>query len=69
VNHKSYESFLKALTAEQYEKDCNDFFAPLDEIAEAVRNGEGINGLNHIKVVNLINENPNLNRRIAGYLL
>ncbi len=48
---------MKVIT---YLESCNMFFAPLDEIIEAVENQEGVNGMSYNELVNMINFNPKL---------
>lgn len=52
----------------QYLADCNDFFAPLDEIAEALNDGEGLNGLSSIELIFIVDANPDMMERIQKYL-
>lgn len=52
----------------QYLADCNDFFAPLDEIAESLNDGEGLNGLSSIELIFLVDANPDMMERIQKYL-
>ena len=52
----------------EYLEDCNDFFAPLDEIAEALNNGEGLNGIPSIDLIFIVYANPDMMERIQKYL-
>ena len=38
-----------------YLEECTKFFAPLDEIEEAIINGEGIAGISHQELLALCN--------------
>jgi hypothetical protein len=59
---------MKTVSEQQYLKDCTDFFAPLDEIAEAIRNKEGLQGVTYIELIRLVNSNPIMNYRLQPYL-
>ena len=56
------------INKDQYLADCNDFFAPLDEIAEALNNGEGLNGISSIELIFIVHNNAELLERIQKYL-
>ena len=44
----------------EYIEQCNKFFAPLDEIIEALNNQEGIKGISYDELVAIINTNSEL---------
>lgn len=48
---------MKVIT---YQESCNKFFAPLDEIIEALENGESLCGLDSSSLNFLINSNQEL---------
>ncbi|QUL77428.1 hypothetical protein [Escherichia phage UPEC06] len=48
---------MKTIT---YLESNNKFFAPVDEIIEALANGEGVNGLPHAQLVGLVKANKEL---------
>lgn len=50
-----------------YVHQCNKYFAPLDEIAEAVINNEGLNGLSNDELLNLISSNTELDSDLCKY--
>jgi hypothetical protein len=52
----------------QYQKDCTSFFAPADEIAEALRNKEGILGLSYSNLIIMIKNNEKLKEAVQRYL-
>lgn len=56
------------ITDAQYLADCIDFFAPLDEIAEALNNGEGLQGVSSIELIFIVEANPEIMARIQKYL-
>jgi len=43
-----------------YLESCTKYFAPLDEIDEALRNNEGLAGLTNSELVILVNGNKSL---------
>lgn len=44
----------------KYLELCNKYFQPLDEIAEALENGEGLSGLSYEELTNLCTLNHEL---------
>ena len=56
------------ITDEQYLKDCNDFFAPLEQIGEALRNDEGIYGITNLELIFIVNRNEKLKERLMPYI-
>lgn len=48
---------MKVIT---YLESCNMFFAPVDEIIEALVNMEGISGITYQELVEFVNENATL---------
>ena len=59
---------MKNITAEQYLDDCKRFFAPCDEIAEAIINGEGLAGVDNKTLLVLIGSNLELDDRVSAYM-
>jgi hypothetical protein len=59
---------MRTLTEQQYQEDCTKYFAPLDEIAEALSNGEGINGLTYKELNMMVQSNENLKLDLEIYL-
>ena len=53
---------------EQYQKDCTRFFAPLDEIVEAIENFEGIAGLSYTELLSMINQSTELKAAVNAQL-
>lgn len=45
---------------QQYLEECTKYFAPLDEICEAIRNKEGLQGLTYDNVVMIVCSNQEL---------
>lgn len=45
-----------------YLEQCTKYFAPLDEIQEALNNREGISGLSYNELVLLVNSKVDLKR-------
>ena len=43
-----------------YLEECTKFFAPLDEIEEAIINGEGIAGISHQELLAIVNTDTEL---------
>jgi hypothetical protein len=43
-----------------YLEECNKYFAPLDEIQEALDNGEGLCGISNKDLIAIVNSNPEL---------
>lgn len=56
------------MTEQQYLKDCTEFFAPLDEIAEALINEEGVNGISYTELKFIVDNNHILMTRLSVYL-
>jgi len=52
----------------QYFLDNTDFFQPLEEIAEAIRNNEGISGISNQELIALVNSRPDMLERLQKYL-
>lgn len=50
---------IKSITMSYYDA-CNDFFAPLDEICEAIDNKEGCAGLTHAELLRAVDDNHEL---------
>jgi hypothetical protein len=50
-----------------YLEQCTKYFRPLDEIAEAVFNAEGISGLSNIELIRLIQSKPELMSDLAEH--
>jgi hypothetical protein len=50
-----------------YLDQCNRYFAPLDEIAEALSNGEAVAGVSYSELVGLVRSNPDLNKDLSLY--
>jgi hypothetical protein len=59
---------MKTITAEQYESDCTKFFAPCDEIAEALINNEGVAGVDANTLKALVASNGELDDRVSAYI-
>jgi hypothetical protein len=59
---------METITSEQYEIDCTKFFAPCDEIAEALINNEGIAGVDADTLTALVASNNELDDRVSAYL-
>ena len=55
---------MKVIT---YLESCNMFFAPLDEIIEAVENQEGVNCMSYNELVNMINSNLKLKFYVENF--
>lgn len=43
-----------------YEEQCNKYFSPLEEISEAIVNGEGICGITHDELIMVVRVNREL---------
>lgn len=56
------------IAEQQYLDDCTNFFAPADEIAEALRNKEGIWVFSFNTLSNMVNNNEKLKEAVARYL-
>jgi hypothetical protein len=54
-------------TDEIYLTMCNKYFAPLDEIAEALRNGEGLYGISAVKVKAYVLDKVELQKDLLTY--
>lgn len=52
----------------QYQKDCTSFFAPADEIAEALRNKEGIWVFSFSVLTNMVESDEKLKEAVHRYL-
>lgn len=52
----------------QYQKDCTNFFAPADEIAEALRNNEGIWVFSFSTLTNMVETDEKLKEAVQRYL-
>ena len=50
-----------------YEEECTKWFAPLDEIVEALNNNEGITGISHNELVLLISCDVSLKLAVENY--
>jgi hypothetical protein len=50
-----------------YEQQCTKYFLPLDEIAEALNNGEGISGLTYIELKSIVERNSELKSDLKEY--
>ena len=59
---------MTEITEKQYEIDCNKYFAPLDEMAEAIRNKEGICGISFEELENIVNTNKSIKEDIKKYM-
>jgi hypothetical protein len=52
----------------QYFLDNTDFFQPLEQIAEALNNNEGLAGLSKVELQRLVESNPDMKVRLGAYL-
>ena len=52
-----------------YLEECNKYFAPLDEIIEAVMNDEGICGITNEELIGIIKCNKELMKDVYNELL
>ena len=50
-----------------YEEQCNKYFAPLDEIAEALTNNDGICGISNTELSRLVESNQHLTADLKLY--
>lgn len=50
-----------------YEEQCNKYFAPIDEISEALANGEGINCMGSKELFSIVESNSELREDLAIY--
>lgn len=50
-----------------YLESCTKYFAPIDEIIEAMDNEEGVAGLSFFELKALVESNINLQRDIAEF--
>ena len=58
---------FKGLSDRQYEIDNKKYFAPVEEIEEAIRNNEEINGISLKELKNLVNMNKELKLDVERY--
>ncbi len=49
-----------------YLEECNKYFAPLDEIQEAIDNGEGIAGMSAQELRQIVSLNPQLKKDLTN---
>jgi hypothetical protein len=56
------------MTEQQYLLDCTEFFAPLDEIAEALHNEEGVNGISYAELQFIVSNNIRMKNRLIPYM-
>jgi hypothetical protein len=54
-------------TDETYLIMCDKYFAPLDEIAEALRNGEGLYGISADKIKAYVSDKVELKQDLLTY--
>tara|TARA_R110002111_G_scaffold167314_1_gene233231 strand:+ start:398 stop:586 length:189 start_codon:yes stop_codon:yes gene_type:complete len=52
-----------------YLEECTKYFAPLDEIVEALHNNEGVSGITYKELIAITTNNTALNNDIAHYCL
>ncbi len=50
-----------------YLESCNMFFAPLDEIMEAIENNEGLNGFSNAELKGMVSTNYDLSFYIDNF--
>lgn len=50
-----------------YLEQCNKYFAPLDEIGEALRNKEGVAGISNFELVNKVVQDKELVSDLIAY--
>ena len=50
-----------------YQEQCTKYFAPLDEIAAAIMNGEGTAGLTLEEILSVISINKTLDADLCKY--
>jgi hypothetical protein len=56
------------LTAEQYLLDCNEFFQPLDEVAEALVSMGGLSGLSNAELLARVRSTEGMFERVKPYM-
>tara|TARA_R110002012_G_scaffold49804_4_gene128838 strand:+ start:17809 stop:17979 length:171 start_codon:yes stop_codon:yes gene_type:complete len=55
------------MTDSKYLELCNKYFAPLDEISEAIENQEGLMGMSYEELMFICNKNIELSKDLETY--